>query len=280
MPVAGNWSRIEFQDSSNDANSLIDHAVIRYGGGCCYHGGINLLSAPPTIQNTALMSNQNYAIRANVASFPTLTNNIYTNNGVNGLAIEGGTISSNATWNMTDTAYYLIDNVSVGAGVTFTINPGVVVKFQDGRSLLVQGSFRALGTAGDPIYFTSKRDDTVKGDTSNDGASLPVAGNWSRIEFQDSSNDANSLIDHAVIRYGGGCCYHGGINLVSASPTIQNTTLTGNQNFAIRANVASFPTLTNNTYLDNGVNGSSHRRWHDQQQCHLEHDGHRLLPHR
>jgi hypothetical protein len=257
-PGAGNWSRIEFQDSSNDANSLIDHAIIRYGGGCCYYGGITLLGASPTIQNTTLANNQNYAIRANVSSFPTLTGNTYTNNGVNGLALQGGTIAGNATWGMTDIAYFIADNVAVGPSATLTINPGVVVKFQDGRALLVQGSLRALGTSGSPVYFTSKRDDTIKGDTNNDGAATgPVPGNWSRIEFQDSSNDANSLIDHAIIRYGGGCCYWGGITLVSASPTIQNTALASNQNHAILANVTSFPTLTANTFTNNGVNGLS-----------------------
>jgi hypothetical protein len=255
LPGAGNWSRIEFQDSSNDANSLIDNAIIRYAGGCCYYGGVTLISASPTIQNTSLTHNQNYAIRANVSSFPTLANNTYTNNGINGLALQGGTISSDATWDMTDTAYFIIDNVAVGVNTTLTINPGVVVKFQDAHALLVQGSLRTLGTSASKVYFTSKRDDTVKGDTNNDGATLPGAGNWSRIEFQDSSNDANSLIEHAVIRYGGGCCYYGGLTLISASPTIQNTTLTNNQNYAIRANVASFPVLTSNTYTNNGVNG-------------------------
>ena len=135
-----------------------------------------------------------------MCSFPVLINNSYTNNAINGLALQGGTIASDSTWDVTDTAYFILDNVSVGVGATLTVNPGVVVKFEDARALVVQGALRVLGTVGSPVYFTSKRDDTVKGDTNNDGATTPQPGNWSRIEFQDSSNDATSRIDNAVIR--------------------------------------------------------------------------------
>ena len=65
---------IEFGDNSNDANSLIDHAVIRYGGGqvCCttYYGAITLLSASPTIQNSTIRDSRNYAYRADSELFP------------------------------------------------------------------------------------------------------------------------------------------------------------------------------------------------------------------
>ena len=260
-PARGDWDRIEFQNSSDDVNSLIDYAIIRYGGGYSggnYHGGISLLSASPTIQNTTFASNQYYAIRADVNSLPTLTNNTYTNNGVNGLAIQGGTIASNTTWDMTDTAYYIIDDVAVAVGSTLTVSPGVVVKFNDDRNLLIQGALRVLGTSEEKVYFTSNHDDTVQGDTNNDGASSPARGDWDRIEFQNSSDDVNSLVDYAIIRYGGGYSggnYHGGISLLSASPTIQNTTFASNQYYAIRADVNSLPTLTNNTYTNNGVNG-------------------------
>ena len=260
-PAPGNWSRIEFQDGSDDANSLIDHAVIRYGGSCCYsgdYGAVILISASPTIQNTALVSNAYYAIRADLNSFPTLVSNTYTNNGINGLALQGGTISSNTSWNMTDTAYFIIDDISVENGATLTVNPGAVVKFDNSRSLLVQGALRVLGTAGSPVYLTSGRDDAVKGDTNNDGSTAPSAGDWKHIEFQDGSDDANSLIDHAIIRYGGSCCYsgdYGAVTLISASPTIQNTALVSNAYYAIRADLNSFPTLVGNTYTNNGING-------------------------
>ncbi len=261
-PYPGDWLRIEFGDSSNDASSLIDYAVIRYGG---YHdifysdvyGGITLLSASPTIQNSILSLNQSYAIRADLTSHPTLSNNTYINNGINGLAIQGGAVSNNTTWNVTNTAYFLIDDITVGVGATLTVNPGVAVKFEDGASLFVYGALRSLGTSGNPVYFTSKRDDAVKGDTNNNGASTPYPGDWSHIEFEDSSNDATSLINYTTIRYGGYYwdSEYGGITLLSASPTIQNSILTLNEFYAIRADLTSHPTLSNNTYINNGING-------------------------
>jgi hypothetical protein len=263
--VPGNWLRIEFQDSSNDATSLIDHAIIRYGGGsaCCfsYYGAITLFAASPTIQNTTLTNNQYNAILADVGAFPTLAGNTLAGNGKNGFSLMGGTISADATWNITDTAYFLLENVTVGPGKTLTVTAGVVVKFAGGKSVIVQGALRVLGTSPNPVYFTSGWDDSVgnPGDTNGDGATPPVPGNWLRIEFQDSSNDATSLIDHAIIRYGGGgggCCTltYGAITLFDASPTIQNTTLTNNGYIGIRAS-NSTPTLGCNNISNNGQYG-------------------------
>jgi hypothetical protein len=117
------------------------------------------------------------------------------------LCLRGGNVSANSTWNVTDTSYYLRGDVLVNVGVTLTINPDVIVKIGGDRSLFVDGALRALGTAADPIYFTSYRDDTIGGDTNGDGSStLPGISDWTRIEFRDFSDDANSLIDYAIIR--------------------------------------------------------------------------------
>ena len=272
-PARGDWIEIQFADNSNDAASLIDHALIRYSGGttCCgyvYYGAITLLGASPTIQNSTIRDSANYAYRADLNSFPTLTNNALINNGINGLALTGDvygtTLNTSATWNITDTTYYIRDAIAIGADKTLTITPGVVVKFEIGRYLLVNGNnsaLRGLGTSLSPVTFTSLRDDTVGGDTNNDGSTTgPARGDWIEIQFADNSNDAASLIDHALIRYSGGttCCsyvYYGAITLLGASPTIQNSTIRDSANYAYRADLNSFPTLTNNTLINNGING-------------------------
>jgi hypothetical protein len=254
-PARGDWTRIQFNASSG-ASSLIDYAVIRYGGynsaGIVY-GAVNLTSASPTIQNTTLTQNKYCAIAANVNSFPTLSGNTLTSNDANGLCLYGGTIGTNSTWDVTDTSYYVRDNIVIGIGSTLTVTPGVIVKFHSGRELDVNGALHALGTSGNPVYLTSYRDDAVGGDTDGDGgANSPARGDWTRIQFNASSG-ASSLINYAVIRYGGynsaGIVY-GAVNLTSASPTIQNITLTQNTYAGILA-ASSTPTLGCNNILDN-----------------------------
>jgi hypothetical protein len=258
LPDRGDWDRIQFNDSSDDANSLIDRAIIRYGGdGSWGWGGVSLEGASPTIQNSAITDNNYCAIEADLRSFPTLTNNTYASNTINGLCYSGGTINSDSTWNMTDTSYFLRDNVTVSVGSTLTIPQDVIVKFNLNKSLIVSGAFRVEGTASNSVYLTSYRDDTVGGDTNGDGsATLPARGNWDRIQFTEFSDGANSLIDHAIIRYGGdGSWGWGGVSLEGASPTIQNSGITDNNYCAIEADLRSFPTLTNNTYASNTING-------------------------
>jgi hypothetical protein len=246
--VKGDWAGVRFNDSSADA-SLIEYAVIRYAGYNSY-GNVHLDSASPTIQNTVL-SNGVHPIRANLTSFPTLNGNTYVDNSWNAYGLDGGTVNINATWDITDTDYFIISDIYVGAGYTLTVEPGVIVKFQGGRALFVNGALRALGTTASPIYFTSLHDDAVGGNIDG-GSTLPGKGNWCGIRFNDSSIDATSLIDHSVVRYAG-CSDYGNIHLTSASPTIKNTVLS-NGVHPIRANLTSFPTLSGNTYVDNSWN--------------------------
>ncbi len=255
VPDWQNWRGIEFRDSSDDTKSLIDNAVVRYGG-YGYSGNISLTSASPTIQNT-ILSDGYMAVRADLRSLPTLENNTYEDNLFNGLGYDGGTVDIDTTWSITDTSYYVIDNIIVGSGITLTIEPGTIVKFQIGMKLFVDGALRVLGSSLDPVYFTSIRDDTIGGDTNGDGATTtPNWDNWRGIEFRDGSEDANCLIDHAEIRYGG-YSYNGNISLTGASPTIQNTTLSDGY-MAIRADLESLPGLENNTYEDNFFNALSY----------------------
>ncbi len=90
------------------------------------------------------------------------------------------TISSNTTWTAVNSPYILDGDVTVAAGATLTIDPGVVVKLNGTlRHLWVNGTLAALGTAGSHVAFTSHQDDSVGGDSNGDGsATSPAPGQW------------------------------------------------------------------------------------------------------
>jgi hypothetical protein len=71
-------------------------------------------------------------------------------------------------------------NVTVAAGATLTIEPGVIVKFNGSlRKLIVNGTLSAVGTQTSLITFTSYQDDSAGGDTNGDGSTTTgAAGQW------------------------------------------------------------------------------------------------------
>ena len=117
-----------------------------------------------------------------------------------------GNITTNTTWTAGN-VYYVVGDVTVLYGVTLTIDPGAIVKFQNNRRLIVAGKLTAIGTPGQRVYFTSYRDDLIGGDTNGDGPTTGGAADWGWIEFSLTSDPA-SIIEYAVIQYGGYVYYN------------------------------------------------------------------------
>lgn len=96
----------------------------------------------------------------------------------------GGSISTDTTWTLANSPYIITDTVTVEAGVTLTIEAGVTVMTMDmGQYLDVQGHLEAVGTAVNPILFTSMDDLSTN--------------NWSGIAVSGSANFANVTMRHA-----------------------------------------------------------------------------------
>ncbi len=280
-PEAGNWGHISFLDSSVDSENIIQNARIRYGGYfhnygneyydcwyCEYWGAVRFDSASPTIKNNVLNKNRGYALSASVDSFPVVSSNQLELNDGNGLEIRGGTLSTVTPvvyhWNNTGIVYALPGYTTVGSGVTLQIDPGVIVKVNANRLIGVNGVLKVMGTPSNPVTITSLKDDAAGGDTNGDGsATAPAPGDWGHISFLDSSVDSENLVQNALIRYGGYfhnygneyydcwyCQYNGAIYIQSASPTIQDSLITLN-NEGIRTNSGSQPTINHNSISGN-----------------------------
>jgi hypothetical protein len=75
------------------------------------------------------------------------------------------------------------------------------VKMDAGVPLIVYGTLSVTGTSAEPVLFTSVKDDSVGGDTNNDGnATSPAEQDWREI-FVASTGRAD--LEHSVLRYGG-----------------------------------------------------------------------------
>ncbi|MCI0606147.1 right-handed parallel beta-helix repeat-containing protein, partial [bacterium] len=99
-----------------------------------------------------------------------------------------GTVSG--TWTTSQSPYVVTCSVTVNSGVTLTIEAGVTVKFASATQLTVNGTLIAIGTAANPITFTSN-------------AATPTPGSWRSIYFASPADVINSRLSYANISYGG-----------------------------------------------------------------------------
>ncbi len=104
----------------------------------------------------------------------------------------------------------------LASGPTLTIQPGAVIQFGTNLYLRVgsganRGALVAVGTAGQPILFT----------TSNVS---PAPGQWGGVYFDDGADDAISRIEYATVEYAG-VTNSAGIRSNSSSPIIRNCTV-------------------------------------------------------
>ena len=189
--------------------------------------------------------------------------------------IHCGSTGGNEVWAGSGNVHIVECDVTVAIGSTLTIEEGAIVKFNQAIKITVAGTLRIVGTEADPVYLTSIHDDTVGGDTNGNGASTePDLRDWAGIHYLDTSSDANSLIEHGVIRYAG-YNFKGSVNLAGASPTIRNSTLEEGW-YAILADLLSFPKLESNVYRGQRYQRICLHRWDDQCRYDLGYDGHQL----
>jgi len=123
-------------------------------------------------------------------------------------------IDIDTIWSKENNPYVIDSLINVLDGATLTILPGVVVKFDTGGELVVDGKIDVQGTKLDPIYFTSFLDDTVGGYNIDDGAmpndtnkdgniSAPNfdlwEGIWGRVTIKNKT--IGSSLNNIILKY-------------------------------------------------------------------------------
>lgn len=188
-PGPENWGGIVLGYDATQAASSLVNTVVTYGGSTTYGA-------------------TRYPILVNGRSQPTVTGVSLVGNRRNALALMTGTYANNLRLNVVGVPYLIDGDVTVNSGVTMTIDAGVTMRFEGSDTdLIVNGRLLASGTAEQPVYFTSLRDDTRGGDAGNDGTTSPGPSNWGGVVLNyDSTQPASSLVN-VVVSYGGSTTY-------------------------------------------------------------------------
>ncbi|QQG46627.1 MAG: lamin tail domain-containing protein [Candidatus Niyogibacteria bacterium] len=193
-------------------------------------------------------------------------------NSVSFLVSVQTTISSDKTLTKQNSPYLIgRDDITVAAGSTLTIEPGVVIKFVtlSEPSLIISGKIIADGTAASPIVFTAFEDDDYGGDMNGDGicdpsnasstAVCPVAGSWQQILIQSTSQ--NSSFANAIIRYGGrwfsNSTYKAMVAVDNTNATFDAVTVEYSNGHGLWLQQNSVSSVSNNSIFRNSTNSDS-----------------------
>jgi hypothetical protein len=136
----------------------------------------------------------------------------------------GGPIVVDTVWKLADSPFRVVRSVLVTQGVTLTIEPGVIVKFEPNLAFQVDGQLIAQGTESKTIIFTSNKAD-------------PAPGDWGYIHFSDTSVDAvfsgetyvsGCIMQYCAVEYNGGTGASGAVWMQNSSPYINHSIIRNN----------------------------------------------------
>lgn len=199
----------------------------------------------PTITGNTFTNVDNSPLRAGA----NVIGQILSNNTISGMTsagrieVVGDVINRDTRWTRQIAPYVVVSGTiavykDTTGPATFTLDPGVTIKFASGGLQVAsganQGALIAQGTAGNRIILTRNG----------------TSGNWGSITFNDGTIDSTTIIDNVDIQYSSG------IAMNSASPTIRNSTLTDVSGYGMTLS-SSNPTIDLVTITNNGTYGIS-----------------------
>lgn len=125
-------------------------------------------------------------------------------------------------WNKDKSPYIISGHLNVSSDATLILDQGIVVKFDSGAQLTVEGTVIGDGLAGEKIRITSLADDSIAGDSGGDGVSTPKKGDYAGFTFSPGSKGVFKNVD---LGYG-----YFGISATSADITLLHSSVHDTQN--------------------------------------------------
>ncbi|MHB9008712.1 MAG: right-handed parallel beta-helix repeat-containing protein [Limisphaerales bacterium] len=213
--------------------------------------GLYLRAGPVTATGCAFTGNTQYGVLLDASDGFDFSANAFSGNSGGSVGVNAGTVAVDRTWSrgVGDVFTVVIRGaLTVAASTTLTIEPGVTVQAAQYAPLLVEGTLKAVGTAGSPIGFEG----------------LSGAKNWWRgIQL---SGAGSAQLDWCDVAHAG---YWDGVGLLAAgtgSLSLKNSTIRDHQGDGLRL-AAGYARLTsqNNSFrnADRGVRLGVGASWDD-----------------
>jgi len=177
-----------------------------------------------------------------VAFFPTV---------VSATWVEGD-ITQDVVWKLVDSPFIVVGNITVHAGATLRIEPGVEVKFGGPFRILVEGKLVAEGTQDKVIAFTSNNDEASHGDWMGilfDG-NEPSMLEYCVVEYAingTSVRNGDVEVKNSTVRY----CSQNGIVVIHGNVTVQSANIVGNLQNGVIVSGNGHVEIVNNEFREN-----------------------------
>ena len=160
------------------------------------------------------------------------------NNSIN--RTQSGIITVDTAWTVGSPPqpYRITSDLVITAGTRLTLQPGVVLEFDNNAGLIINGELQASGLPDQPVIFTSSNQTT------------PVKGIWSGTQF--GATAANSFIDNATIEW----AVNGVTATTASNLVITNSSINNYSNSGVSFNGGSTGSITNNVINNFDKTGS------------------------